>query len=133
MADISIYTYEGNDDYYDVILNCKDTIAVTSIAKDYGRSARWLNELLHDLGVQFRQNEIWLLYQKYAAKGYTCTKTYNYPASGGELHAKVHTYWTQKGRLFIYELLKSRGILPLVECEPEPLQYQFCVDMDVTS
>lgn len=47
--------------------------------------------------------------------GYTCTKTHNYLGSDGEYHAKVHTYWTQKGRLFIYELLKSHGYLPLIE------------------
>jgi len=102
--------------YYDVILNCKDAVAVTTIAKDYGKSGKWLNEHLHSLGVQFKQGNIWLLYQKYAEKGYTCTKTHNYPAKG-EVHSRVHTYWTQKGRLFIYELLKSGGYLPLIESE----------------
>ncbi|MBS4007133.1 MAG: phage antirepressor KilAC domain-containing protein [Clostridium sp.] len=101
--------------YYDVVLNCKDAVAITTIAKDYGKSGRWLNEYLHSLGVQFRQGNIWLLYQKYARHGYTVTKTHSYPGSDGEIHAKVHTYWTQKGRLFIYELLKSQGCLPLIE------------------
>jgi len=101
--------------YYDVILNCKDAVAITTIAKDYGKSGQWLNEYLHTLGVQFKQGNIWLLYQKYAQNGYTCTKTHNYLGSDGEYHAKVHTYWTQKGRLFIYELLKSHGYLPLIE------------------
>jgi prophage antirepressor-like protein len=101
--------------YYDVILNCRDAVAITTIAKDYGKSGRWLNEYLHNLGVQFRQGNIWLLYQKYAQHGYTVTKTHSYPASDGNIHAKVHTYWTQKGRLFIYELLKSHGHLPLIE------------------
>ena len=53
--------------YYDVVLNCKDLLSTTEIAKDYGKSARWLNELLHELKVQFKQgNKIWLLYQKYS-------------------------------------------------------------------
>ena len=104
--------------YYDVVLNCKDLLSTTEIAKDYGKSARWLNELLHELKVQFKQgNKIWLLYQKYANKGYTSTKTQTYNGSDGEVHTKVHTYWTQKGRLFIYELLKSKDILPLIEQE----------------
>ncbi|KYG28208.1 phage antirepressor [Alkalihalobacillus trypoxylicola] len=105
--------------YYDVVLNCKDAVAITTIAKDYGKSGRWLNEYLHDLGVQFRQGKIWLLYQKYAQHGYTTTKTHTYPGKDGSMHSKVHTYWTQKGRLFIYELLKDDGMLPLIEQETD--------------
>ena len=101
--------------YYDVILNCKDLVSTTEIAKDYGKSAKWLNSLLHELGVQFKQGGIWLLYQKYAERGYTSTKTHNYLDENGGTHAKVHTYWTQKGRIFIYDLLKSNGVLPNVE------------------
>lgn len=101
--------------YYDVILNCKDLVSTTEIAKDYGKSAKWLNELLHNIGIQFKQGGIWLLYQKYAECGYTSTKTHNYLDNNGQNHAKVHTYWTQKGRIFIYDLLKSRNILPTVE------------------
>ncbi|KPU44495.1 phage antirepressor protein KilAC domain protein [Oxobacter pfennigii] len=104
--------------YYDVVLNCKDAVAITTIAKDYGRSGRWLNEYLHDAGVQFRQGKIWLLYQKHARHGYAVTRTHIYPEIDGMIHSKVHTYWTQKGRLFIYELLKSHGVLPLIEQEP---------------
>ncbi len=102
--------------YYDVVLNCKDLVSVTEIAKDYGRSAKWLNEKLHELGIQFKQGgKIWLLYQKYAEKGYTSTKTQTYNGNDGEVHTKVHTYWTQKGRLFIYDKLKAESILPVME------------------
>ncbi len=103
--------------YYDVILNCKDLMSATEIAKDYGKSAKWLNEFLHEKKVQFKQGKIWLLYQNYAEKGYTSTKTHNVLDSEGKTHAKVHTYWTQKGRLFIYDLLKTNGILPTMESE----------------
>ena len=102
--------------YYDIVLQCKDVITITTIAKDYGKSAKWMNQYLHDKGVQYRQGDIWLLYQKYASKGYTHTKTYVTDTSA---FAKVHTYWTQKGRLFIYDLLKSDGILPLIEQEEQ--------------
>ncbi len=101
--------------YYDVILNCKDLVSTTEIAKDYGKSAKWLNNLLHELGIQFKQGNIWLLYQKYASYGYTSTKTHNFLDNNGNTHAKVHTYWTQKGRLFLYNLLKSKNIFPNVE------------------
>ena len=103
--------------YYDVVLNCKDLISTSVIAKDYGRSAIWLNQYLHDKGVQYKQGAIWLLYQKHAQRGYTNTKTQSYLGSDGKTHTKVHTYWTQKGRLFIYDLLKADGIVPLIEQE----------------
>ncbi|MBC8558860.1 phage antirepressor KilAC domain-containing protein [Fumia xinanensis] len=101
--------------YYDVVLQTKDAISTSQIAKDYGKSAMWLNDLLHTLSVQFKQGGVWLLYDKYADKGYTRSKTHTYSGDDGMQHSKLHTYWTQKGRLFIYELLKSHGILPLVE------------------
>ena len=104
--------------YYDIVLNCKDLIPISVIAKDYGKSAKWLNDFLNEQRVQYRQGKkIWLLHQKYADKGYTSTKTHTVIGEDGEVHPKVHTYWTQKGRLFIYDLLKSKGILPLIECE----------------
>ena len=103
--------------YYDVVLNCKDLISTSAIAKDYGKSAIWMNRYLHEKGIQFKQGDIWLLYQKYAEKGYTSTKTHSYLGSKGDNRTKVHTYWTQKGRLFIYDLLKANGILPQIEME----------------
>lgn len=101
--------------YYDAVLNCKDLISITSIAKDYGKSGIWLNRYLNQNGVQYKQGNHWLLYQKYAEKGYTSTKTQTFPGADGQQHTKVHTYWTQKGRLFIYDLLKANGLLPLIE------------------
>lgn len=104
--------------YYDVVLNCKDLVAISVIAKDYGWSANCMNQYLHQKGVQYKQgNKIWLLYQKYAEMGYTNTKTHSYPGNDGTMHTAVHTYWTQQGHLFIYELLKSDGILPTMEQE----------------
>ena len=102
--------------YYDVVLNSPSLMAVSEFAKDYGWSAKRMNQYLHEKGVQYKQGgKIWLLYQKYAGCGYTSTKTHAYPAHDGTTHTKVHTYWTQKGRLFIYDLLKADGILPLIE------------------
>lgn len=103
--------------YYDVVLNCKDLVAISVIAKDYGWSANRMNRYLSENGVQYKQGKIWLLYQKYAEKGYTSTKTFSTPGSNGDLHNHVHTYWTQAGRLFIYGMLKAEGIVPLMEQE----------------
>ena len=104
--------------YYDVVLNCKDLVAISVIAKDYGWTANHMNQYLHEKGIQFKQGQkIWLLYKEYAEMGLTSTKTHTYSGSDGSAHSKPHTYWTQKGRLFIYDLLKKDGILPIMEQE----------------
>lgn len=104
--------------YYDVVINSPDLISITEIAKDYGWSAKHMNGYLHSKGIQYKQGDrIWILYQKYAEQGLTSTKTHAYLTGDGSTHTKVHTYWTQKGRLFIYDLLKKDGILPLIEKE----------------
>ena len=103
--------------YYDVVLKCRDAVNISVIAKDYGWSAMRMNEYLHEKGIQFKQGDIWLLYQKYAPNGYTKTNTHIYEDSKGIKHTKVHTKWTQKGRLFIYEQLKADGTYPQIEME----------------
>ena len=101
--------------YCDSILQCKELVSTTKIAKDYGFSGRAFNRLLHELGVQFKQGDIWLPYQKYSSLGWTQTKTYVYTDKSGQEHCRVHNYWTQKGRLGLYKLLKDNGYLPLIE------------------
>ncbi|EDP24819.1 phage antirepressor [Parvimonas micra] len=101
--------------YYDLILQNKSLLSITKIAKDYGMSGMALNKKLHELGVQYKQGDIWLLYAKYQDKGYTQTTTHVIDAD----KARVSTKWTQKGRLFIYELLKNEGILPIIERDQE--------------
>lgn len=103
--------------YYDIVLNCPNVIPISTIAKDYGKSAVWLNKWLNEHGIQYRQGKVWLLYQKYADKGYTKSKTYAIPDDNGDSQAKTLTCWTMKGRLFLYDLLKSHGFLPLIEQE----------------
>lgn len=97
--------------YYDIILNCKDAVPITNISKDYGMSAKAMNIKLHELGVQYKQSGIWMLYQKYADKGYTQSKTFAIDADT----SSMHTYWTQKGRVFLYEFLKEHNIVPTME------------------
>ncbi|MFB7301709.1 phage antirepressor KilAC domain-containing protein [Heyndrickxia sporothermodurans] len=99
--------------YYDLVLQNKSLLSVSKIAKDYGMSAIALNKKLHNLGVQYKQGDIWLLYSKYQDKGYTQTTTHVIDSET----SKISTKWTQKGRLFIYDLLKREGILPVIERE----------------
>lgn len=104
-------------DYTDIILKNKGLVTITQIAKDYGLSGQALNDKLHELKVQYKIGEQWLLYSKYHAKGYTHSETIPITRKNGMKDVNMITKWTQKGRLFIYELLKKNNILPLIESE----------------
>lgn len=101
--------------YYDLILQNKSLLSISVIAKDYGMSATAMNKKLHELGVQYKQGKVWLLYAKYQDKGYAQTTTHAIDSD----RSKPHLKWTQKGRKFIYDLLKSEGILPMIERDQE--------------
>lgn len=96
--------------YYDLILQNNSVMSISKISKDYGMSPQAMNKLLHELGIQYKQGKMWLLYQKYANQGYTQSKTHAIDAE----RSVMHTYWTQKGRLFLYDLLKSKKNILLV-------------------
>lgn len=102
-------------DYYDQILQSKSLVLISQIAKDYGLGAPTMNKKLHELGVQYKQGGQWLLYSKYQNKGYTHSRTINITRSDGRSDVRMQTEWTQKGRLFLYELLRKNGILPIIE------------------
>ena len=102
-------------DYTDRILNSKGTVKVNVIANDYGLTAFAMNKLLHDLGVQYKQGKDWLLYGVYRGKGYTHSKTIHFFHKDGRPDTNVNMEWTQKGRLFLYNLLKKNGVIPMIE------------------
>ncbi|KRK79486.1 phage antirepressor KilAC domain-containing protein [Companilactobacillus nodensis] len=101
--------------YYDQVLQNPSLVTITVIAKDYGMSGRKLNKLLHELGVQYKQGNTWLLYAKYQTNGWTHSKTTMIKRTDGTEKAVLNTKWTQKGRLGLYELLKQENIYPKIE------------------
>ena len=102
-------------DYTDLILSNKTLVTITFIAKDYGMSGLAMNKLLHDLGVQYSQSGVWLLYAKHQTKGWTQSETTEVVRKDCSKKLVMNTKWTQKGRLGLYELLKDNGYLPLIE------------------
>lgn len=104
-------------DYTEMILKNKGLVTVNQIAKDYGMSARELNKLLHNLKIQYKQGNQWLLYSNYHDSGYVHSETIQITRSDGRSDVAMNTKWTQKGRLFIYNFLKREGILPVIERE----------------
>ena len=112
-----ILEMEPKENYYDKILQSKELLTITQIAKDYGMTGIEMNQKLKELGVQYKQGKIWLLKEKYQTQGYTKTKTVSYNHSDGTPDSNTYTCWTQKGRLFLYDLLKHNNVLPLIEQE----------------
>lgn len=112
-----IAEYEPKISYLDTILSSTDTVTTSQIAADYGMSAQALNKQLHALGVQHKVGGQWLLYKKHMNQGYTKSHTSEIPKAEGGVKVVMNTKWTQKGRLFIYELLKTEGYYPQMDLE----------------
>lgn len=111
--------------YTKKVLEDNDTLlTITQIAKDFGMSGQALNDLLHDLGVQYKQNGQWLLYSKYQGKGYART------VQSEIKNAKPQTKWTQKGKKFINDTLRKKGTKTIWEQEQEVLQVQQTFDLN---
>ena len=116
LKDISAYQ-KPLTDYARTILSSQQTVTVTQIAQDYGFSAVRFNELLMHLRIQHKVGGQWILYAPHVHRGYVQSFSSYYVQPDGEVQVKVHTRWTQVGRLFLYEELKKAGILPLIELE----------------
>lgn len=106
--------------YYDQILQSNATMTVTQIAQDYGMSAIKLNLLLSDMKIQHKMRGQWILYGQFLTGGYVHSRAIDIIRSDGRHDVKYNTEWTTKGRIFLYEALKAKGILPLIEKEDTP-------------
>lgn len=95
--------------YYDEVLDSSSLIPITRIAKEYGLSGKALNNLLNIYGIQYKQGEVWVLYQEYADEGYAFYSDYPYIDENGDKHVTQLLKWTQKGREFLHNVLTSHG------------------------
>ena len=114
LEDISAYQ-KPLTDYARTILSSTQTVTITQIAQDYGFTAVRFNELLMHLRIQHKVGGQWILYAPYLNKGYVQSFSSYFVQADGEVQVKLHTRWTQGGRLFLYEELKKAGVLPLIE------------------
>ncbi|NEZ68458.1 phage antirepressor [Pediococcus pentosaceus] len=119
IAEQQVKEFQPKVSYYDKVLSNDALMTISLIAKDYGMSGAGMNKLLHKLGVQYRQGGTWLLYAKYQRTGWTHSETKMVSRKDGTEKAVLNTKWTQKGRLGLYELLKTNGYLPLIEMKDE--------------
>ena len=101
--------------YLDIIMRSRSLMTVSQIAQDYGMSAKAFNQQLAQMGIQYKNNEQWILYSRYKDCGYVSSRTIDITRSNGMPDVVMHTEWTQAGRRFLYEELKKRGIIPTLE------------------
>lgn len=106
--------------YYDRILQSNATMTVTQIAQDYGMSAMRLNKELESMRIQHKVRGQWILFAQFLECGYVHSRAVDIVRSDGRHDVKYNTEWTTKGRIFLYESLKAKGILPLIEQENTP-------------
>ena len=106
--------------YYDRILQSNATMTITQIAQDYGMSAIAMNKELEAMRIQHKERGQWILYAQFLKGGYVHSRAVDIIRRDGRHDVKYNTEWTTKGRLFLYEALKGKGILPLIEQENTP-------------
>ena len=102
-------------DYTALILACPETVSVSQVAQDYGMSAVAFNRILNRAGIQYSVGGQWVLYAAYKDRGLVQSYTFNYRHNDGTDGCKMYTRWTQRGRLFLYDILKKIGIIPMIE------------------
>lgn len=106
--------------YYDQILKSNATMTITQIAQDYGMSAVRMNKELESMRIQHKVRGQWILYGQFLTGGYVHSRAIDIIRSDGRHNVKYNTEWTTKGRIFLYDALKAKGILPLIEQECTP-------------
>ncbi len=89
-------------EYTDNVLKSETLINISQIAKDFGLSGIKLNKILCEKKIQYKQGKQYNLYQKYIDMN--LAKSYTYLDTKGNSHMCLK--WTEKGRKFIYGLLK---------------------------
>ena len=75
MKDQQLAELQPKANYYDVILQNKELLSITQIAKDYGKSGTWLNKFLADKKVQFKQSGV-CSYMQICRQGYTSKQNF---------------------------------------------------------
>ena len=106
--------------YYDQILQSNATMTITQIAQDYGMSAVRMNKELESMRIQHKVRGQWILYGQFLTGGYVHSRAVDIIRSDGRHDVKYNTEWTTKGIIFLYDALKAKGILPLIEQECTP-------------
>lgn len=90
-----------------ILTHVNKNYTATEVAKEIGfKSATAMNKRLNILGIQYYQNGTWILYSKYADKGYVDIKQ-DVLDNGKIIY---HRKFTQIGREFVLKLIEKEGL-----------------------
>ncbi len=103
--------------YADFVSEQKEPMTISCIAKDYGLSAIRLNEILESMKIQYRVYGTWRLQPDFRELDLVVYEAHGYHDHEGNHQEAYRMKWTQKGRLFIYEVLRNVGIHPVMEVQ----------------
>jgi phage antirepressor YoqD-like protein len=102
-------------DFLDRVLRRDELLPTAVIAADYGMTERDFADMLRVLGICSDTGYGLRLMPRYAQQGYTAVETVLY----GNHHKDQRLLWTQRGRYFLYQMLKDRyNLLPRKENLP---------------
>lgn len=98
-------------EYFDKVLETKNLITTTAIAKELGMGAARLNKILHEYGVIYKSNDIYFPYSKYGyltAEGYA---RYDIYYDNDNNKTRRHLKWTEKGHKWVIDFLRQKNII----------------------
>lgn len=93
--------------YYDDTLASTDCITTTQVADDLGISAKALNKMLADAGIQYYQSKAWHLKGEFKKWNLAKTRTHVFLKSNGNTGTRVQLVWNQRGKRFILALYNN--------------------------
>ena len=106
-------TLQENTRFYEEVLQYPFIMAVSDFSRYYGMGATKFNKILKEVGIQYKQGNLWILSAKYQDNGYTRTREVAYKKPDGTKVLRHQMRWTQEGRKFLYRTLKEKEILPI--------------------
>lgn len=107
---------QGKVAFYDLAMDSSNVVPITVIAKDFGMTANYLHSILSNAEIIYRVGDTWVLHKDYQNQGFTASKSrVTLTDIDGTVHenCEIATYWTERGRAFIYNNLMARGYKPL--------------------
>ena len=102
-------------DFFDRVLRRGDLLPTVVIAADYGMTEHDFTDMLRALRICSDTGYGLRLMPRYAQQGYAAWETVLY----GNHHKDQRLLWTQRGRYFLYQMLKDHNnLLPRKEAIP---------------